>query len=305
VKKFLLPTLCLAFSAFLAAQTADELGAVLDTRKITYHQAARFILAAANVLPGGADAFTLSQGKGWVSRRAGADDPISLGGVSLLIMKAFGLKGSILYSLFPNPRYACRELVYLRIVQGRTDPGGRLDGREFLQILGRVLTHTGEEEAEPQTPLPAEEAAERQQVQSGEAPILFEENEANIVIQDTPQGRSVRLLNAVYFRADSAVLIEDAWSVLDELGNLLLARPGATVSLRAYTAPYGTREGRLAVSRSRADFCLDYLGTCGIKPERIQIELYGADQLPEWGQGPDGAFASVESFRCVEFIIHE
>jgi hypothetical protein len=41
--------------------------------------------------------------------------------------------------------YACRELVCLRIIQGRTDPGGRLDGRAFLQILGRALTYTGKD----------------------------------------------------------------------------------------------------------------------------------------------------------------
>jgi hypothetical protein len=57
-------------------------------------------------------------------------------------MKAFDLKGGIFYGVFPIPRYACRELVYMRIIQGRTDPRGRLDGRTFLQILGRVLTYT-------------------------------------------------------------------------------------------------------------------------------------------------------------------
>jgi hypothetical protein len=60
-------------------------------------------------------------------------------------MKAFNIKGGIFYTFFPNSRYACRELVYLRIIQGRTDPGGQLDGRTFLQILGRALTYTGEE----------------------------------------------------------------------------------------------------------------------------------------------------------------
>jgi hypothetical protein len=62
-------------------------------------------------------------------------------------MKSFEIKGGIFYSLFPLPRYACRELVYLRIIQERTDPGGRIDGRAFLQILGRALTYTGEDAA--------------------------------------------------------------------------------------------------------------------------------------------------------------
>jgi hypothetical protein len=38
-----------------------------------------------------------------------ADNPISLGEVSLLIMKAFALKGGIAYFLFPVSRYACGE----------------------------------------------------------------------------------------------------------------------------------------------------------------------------------------------------
>jgi hypothetical protein len=48
-----------------------------------------------------------------------------------------------MYSLFPSRRYACRELVYLRLIQGRTDPDGYVDGESFLHILGRVLRHTG------------------------------------------------------------------------------------------------------------------------------------------------------------------
>jgi hypothetical protein len=71
-------------------------------------------------------------------------------------MKSFGIKGGLMYRIFPNPRYACRELVRLRIVQGRTDPGGRLSGERFLRILGNTLTFTGEDEA-----LAAEEARRR------------------------------------------------------------------------------------------------------------------------------------------------
>jgi hypothetical protein len=46
--------------------------------------------------------------------------------------------------------------VYLQIIRGRTDPGGRLSGGEFLHILGRTLTFTGEDEA-----LAADEARRR------------------------------------------------------------------------------------------------------------------------------------------------
>jgi outer membrane protein OmpA-like peptidoglycan-associated protein len=309
----------LAISGFLHAQTADELDMILTTQEITYLQAARLILTASDSLPNGGNAFVTAQENRWLPGRAkadspiNADDPISLGEVALLIMKSFGLKGGFLYTLFSNPRHACRDLAYVRIIQGRTDPGGHLNGGEFLQILSRTLAYTGDDETPATLPRveistipPAEKAPVVVQIPPDEQPILFEESEANIVIEDTKQGRTVRLLNAVYFQADSAVLVEGSSSVLDELGKLLIARPGATVTLRAYTAPYGTREGRLAVSQNRAGFCLNYLQrNYGIGAERVQVELYGADQLPEWGRGPDGSFASVESFRCVEFIIHE
>jgi hypothetical protein len=144
LKKFLLFTVFLAVTVFLSAQSAEELETILHTREITYTQAARFVLTAADVLSG-SGAFEAAQENRWLPAGAAADSPIQLGELSLLIMKSFGLKGGILYSLFPSPRYACRELVYIRIIQGKTDPGGRLDGRAFLQILGNTLTYVGED----------------------------------------------------------------------------------------------------------------------------------------------------------------
>jgi hypothetical protein len=137
----------MALTGFLSAQTAEELDRILDAGEITYTQAARFVLRAANAMPQNGDALRAARENRWLPQGAEANRPVSLGDLSLLIMKAFGLKGGILYSLFPGPRYACRELVYLRIIQGRSDPGEGLDGGAFLQILGRVLTHTGIEES--------------------------------------------------------------------------------------------------------------------------------------------------------------
>jgi hypothetical protein len=57
-------------------------------------------------------------------------------------MKSFGLSGG-LYRFFPNGRYACRELVYLDIIQGRSDPHMKVSGERFFRILGRILDYTG------------------------------------------------------------------------------------------------------------------------------------------------------------------
>jgi hypothetical protein len=144
LKKRIFFTMFMTVAGFLFAQSAAEMDRILAVREITYTQAAQFVLAAANALPSGGDAFTAAQESKWLPAGAIADSPIRLGEVSLLVMKAFSIKGGILYSIFPAPRYACRELVYLRIIQGRTDPSGRLDGSAFLQILNRALTHAEE-----------------------------------------------------------------------------------------------------------------------------------------------------------------
>jgi hypothetical protein len=125
----------MAAAGFLSAQSADEVERMLHAPSVTYSEAVRFVYAAANVTPAGGLALEAARGD--------ADGPASLGDVAFLIMRAFDLEGGILYRLFPGPRYACRELVYWRVIQGRTDPGGRPDGRAFLQILGRALTYTG------------------------------------------------------------------------------------------------------------------------------------------------------------------
>ena len=141
------PVLLTALPGLLCAQTADELDTILDTQEITCSQAALFVLAASGSLSGGGDAFAAAWEQGWLPKGAEADSPVTLGNLSLLIMKAFALPGGLSYTLFPGPRHACRELAYLRIIRGRTDPAGRLSGGEFLHILGRTLTVTGEEEA--------------------------------------------------------------------------------------------------------------------------------------------------------------
>ncbi|MDR1142903.1 MAG: hypothetical protein LBK77_01635 [Spirochaetaceae bacterium] len=155
MKKTVIVILCAAVSGIGSAQTAEELDGILGSREITYAQAARFVLASADASLGGGDAFQAARNEGWLPRRAEADRPIRLGELSLLIMKSFGLRGGILYTLFPGPRYANRELIYLGLLRGRTDPGGSVDGGSFLQILGRTLTFTGDDAAL------AEEAARR------------------------------------------------------------------------------------------------------------------------------------------------
>ena len=57
---------------------------------------------------------------------------------AFLLMKAFDVKGGMMYRIYPCPRYAYRDLRYLAVIQGKNNPDASMTGASMLQILGRV-----------------------------------------------------------------------------------------------------------------------------------------------------------------------
>ncbi|MDR0998416.1 MAG: hypothetical protein LBL70_05055 [Treponema sp.] len=136
--RFYLLVLFTALVSPLFAQTAAELDLLLETKEVSFAQAARFVLAVGDVADEkteAARAYALAEEAGWLPKRAAPDKPVKLGELCFLIMGAFEMKGSFLYTLFPGPRYAFRELDYLRLIPGQRDPGLKVSGERLLQIL--------------------------------------------------------------------------------------------------------------------------------------------------------------------------
>jgi outer membrane protein OmpA-like peptidoglycan-associated protein len=128
--------------------------------------------------------------------------------------------------------------------------------------------------------------------------LVFAPTPENIFIEENENGKTVRLLNAIYFEANRVNMIERYRPILNEAGERLRANPSSRVTLRAYAAPFGTEDGQVAVSAARAWFCVEYYNkNYGIAEERMKIEYYGAERSPEFKD------ASWESYRCVELII--
>jgi hypothetical protein len=132
-----------ALAAALPAQgLARDMDALLDSEAVTWAEAARFVLPAAGV--GAADAaraFAAARERGWLPKTAEPDGAADFAGVSFLLMKAFNLSGGLLYSLFPGPRYAYRELVYKGILQGPHDRSWKVSGSRLITLIGRALTN--------------------------------------------------------------------------------------------------------------------------------------------------------------------
>jgi hypothetical protein len=57
-------------------------------------------------------------------------------------MKAFALKGGLMYTLFPGLRYAYRELAYRKIITGRAYSTMRVSGERLLRLLDRALVYS-------------------------------------------------------------------------------------------------------------------------------------------------------------------
>ena len=88
---------------------------------------------------------------------------------------------------------------------------------------------------------------------------------------------------------------------MEEAGRLLAANPQLQLTLRTYTALFGTREGRYMVSMERGQFCRDYfIQRYGVAPSRITIEAYGSEKEPLLARTEDWV-----SYRCAELIIVE
>jgi len=130
------------FSAPLFAQTAAELEELLQVQAVNYGQAARFVLAAADAAylqdPEQAHAYAVEQR--WLPKKAAAK-PARLNDVSLLLMRAFDMRGGMWYSLTKSPHHAYRELVYKDIIQGRSDPEMTVSGEELLFLINRLLSY--------------------------------------------------------------------------------------------------------------------------------------------------------------------
>jgi hypothetical protein len=124
--------------------TASDMESLLDTEEVSCSQAAYFVLAAAmeNPPPNPGAAFAEALERGWLPAKAESGSGVTLGGLSLLVMKAFGRRvpnAGLLYRLFPGSRYAYRALASQGFIEGRAYPSLKVSGEQFLRILEKIL----------------------------------------------------------------------------------------------------------------------------------------------------------------------
>jgi len=119
---------------------------MLTATSVSASRGARFVLGAADLLDNGLsgaeaekEAYDLAVSKGWI--KVSDEESLTLQDTAFLIMKAFELKGGIMFSLFETPRLAYREMIYQKLITGHVDGSMKVHGFRFLQILDRVMSY--------------------------------------------------------------------------------------------------------------------------------------------------------------------
>jgi hypothetical protein len=147
-KVFIALCLLCAPSVFLSAQSAAlELGAIMASDTVTYAQASRFVLEAADAatFADPVQAFNFAVEQNWLPANILPGSPARLDHVSLLLMRSFDLTGGIMFTLTGGtPHFAYREMEHRGFIHGRASPRQLVSGEMLLYMTGRILT--GEEE---------------------------------------------------------------------------------------------------------------------------------------------------------------
>ena len=134
-------------SIALYSQSNTFIENTLSKTEISFGDAAYLVLAGAKIIPednSTEEAFSTLINKNWKIKAENSSEPITLGIYSYLLMKGFNIKGGVLYSFFPGPRYAERELDYLGFLKKDMTPYSKVSGEEALRIIGSILNWTEE-----------------------------------------------------------------------------------------------------------------------------------------------------------------
>lgn len=130
----------------LWAQSDTVMDTLLAEKSASFGEAVYLVMTAMNAVPDTAsveDAVTAAGQQSWRLPKADAASPITLGQYSFLLMQAFHVRGGLMYSLFPGPRYAARELAFRKLIAGDASPYRAVSGTEAVQILGSLLEKEG------------------------------------------------------------------------------------------------------------------------------------------------------------------
>ena len=129
----------------------------------------------------------------------------------------------------------------------------------------------------PRTPAANGPAAAQQAAPQAPQPAPAEVSIAELRSADLREGQTIRI-DKLYFKADSAVVMDTSFPVLEDLHTFMVKNPEVSVEIGGHTNGLPPHEYCDRLSASRAKAVYDYLIKKGIPASRIQYKGYGKRQ---------------------------
>jgi len=139
---FFLGLLLSCFTFFLTAQSNTVIDELLEKQNADFGRSSYMVLTASGLID---DNSTMEESIKYLTKHGwdmGDKEPgayITLGEYSFILMQYFEMDSGIMYKIFPGPRYAARELYYLKLIDEDGSPGRTISGEEVIRILGRLM----------------------------------------------------------------------------------------------------------------------------------------------------------------------
>jgi len=298
--------LFLLIPVFIFAQSpAAEFENLLNTDVVSYAQASRFVLEAADIMSSSDaanEAFQYAFNRGWLPKNVNAEDKAQLNHIALLLVNSFDVKGGLLFSITNNSRYAYRELKYINVIQGRVDSAMPVSGERLIFYTNRLLVRPDVITRLEEKRLAQEAARARLEALAAEiAEVIARQAIADTTVQATDEGIMITLSD-IQFQADSAVLPEVEMKKIEEIAGVLSSIPGIKILVTGHTTNIGTEDYLQELSYARAKSVADYLILLGACEEpNVTIAGYGGSRPIADNATPQGMAAN----RRVEITILE
>ena len=184
-----------------------------------------------------------------------------------------------LMMLLVQQRQAERDAIVLPGKTGRSTTPARRNNLQSQQVVAQNTSDSLLKEI--QSELIALRAQQPQQTQ-----------QPQVIIQQIPQAqpqqlapevrtdtvvRSIGFKRQVFFAVGQSKLLPEARLTLNEVYRILSEDPSLQLFLTGYASPEGNAQLNARLSQARSQAVLDYLTSCGISADRLQVVVGGVD----------------------------
>ncbi|MDR2575816.1 MAG: OmpA family protein [Treponema sp.] len=257
--------------AFVPAQTAQRIEQLLKKETINYREAAWIILEASgrfsfintDVVSSPEKAYRYAAENRWLPRNITPDTTATFEGISILIMRSFGFKGGILYSIFKSPHYAYRELVYRNIILGKASPKKAVSGDTLVFCANQTIMRQEEENLDLVTKINR---------------MLKARGVFNANAMLTSEGVTIMFFTS-QFQANTAELFSAEMDDLRKITDILKSIAVRKFIVSGHSALFSTEGAQMGTSIERAQAVKDYFISQGLSTDNdIYIQGFGAQR---------------------------